>query len=174
MVVGLAPAAHGSNRTGRVFTGDTAGDGLYASLYRTGFASQPDSTRIGDGLRLEGIRVCAAVRCAPPENKQTTGERDNCLPYLAAELELLEQANTLGALGGFAWDCFLMALRQPGHKLPRPKPKFGQGAEVDLGRWQMLGCFHPSQRNTHTGRLTTEMLDQSFIRARSLSLRRSV
>jgi len=169
MVTGLAPAAHGSNRTGRVFTGDTAGDGLYASLHRTGFASQPDSTRADDGLRLEGIWINAAVRCAPPDNRPTTDERDRCLPYLAREIELLENVTTIVALGAFGWECVLRALRALDVEIPRPKPKFGHGAEVQLGHRRMIGCFHPSQRNTFTGRLNADMLDQVFSRASLLS-----
>ncbi len=174
MVTGLAPAAHGSNRTGRVFTGDTAGDGLYASLHRTGFASQPDSTRADDGLELTGLWINAAVRCAPPGNRPTTTERDRCLPYLATEISLLGEVNTIVALGAFGWDCVLRALKVMEVEIPVPRPKFGHGAEVELGTMRMIGCYHPSQRNTFTGRLTGDMLDEVFRRASAVSLERSL
>ena len=174
MVTGLAPAAHGSNRTGRVFTGDTAGDGLYAALHRTGFASQPDSTRADDGLRLDGLWINAAVRCAPPDNRPTPAERDRCLPWLTREIELLGNVNTIVALGAFGWDSILRAMRDLEVPVPVPKPKFGHGNEVELGRFMMVGCFHPSQRNTFTGRLTPGMLDEVFLRASSLSTRGSL
>jgi uracil-DNA glycosylase family 4 len=163
-VLGLAPAAHGGNRTGRVFTGDRSGDWLFASMYRTGFANQPESVAIGDGLRLDGAWVSAAVRCAPPANKPTPAERDECLPYAAEELRLLKDVHVIVCLGQFGWDaaCRLLALR--------PKPKFGHGAEHALpdGR-TLLATFHPSQQNTFTGKLTEPMIDAVFARARELA-----
>jgi uracil-DNA glycosylase len=167
-LVGLAPAAHGANRTGRMFTGDRSGDWLYAALHRAGYASQPTSIGREDGLRLLDAYVTAVVRCAPPANRPAPSERDNCLPYLARELELLGNCRTIVALGGFAWDGALRALKDLGHSAPRPKPRFGHGAEVDVGRWRLLGCYHPSQQNTFTGRLTEPMLDAILARAREL------
>jgi len=168
-IVGLAPAAHGANRTGRMFTGDRSGDWLYAALHRAGYANRPEAVGPDDGLRLHGAYVSAVVRCAPPANRPTPAERDNCLPYLARELELLERCQAIVALGGFAWDGTLRALRALGHEIPRPRPRFGHGAEADIGGWKLLGCYHPSQQNTFTGRLTEPMLDQVFGRARELS-----
>jgi uracil-DNA glycosylase family 4 len=168
-IVGLAPAASGANRTGRMFTGDRSGDWLYAALHRAGFANQPTSTDREDGLRLEGASVTAGGRCAPPANRPTTEERDNCLPYLERELELLSSCRTIVALGGFAWDGALRALRALGQEVPRPRPAFGHGAEAAVGEWLLLGCYHPSQQNTFTGRLTEPMLDAVFARARELS-----
>ena len=167
-IVGLAPAAHGANRTGRIFTGDRSGDWLYASLHRTGFANQPHSEWRDDGLELCDAYVTATVRCAPPANKPTPQERDTCLPYLQRELELLDRCQVLVALGGFGWDGVLRAVKGLGVELPRPRPKFGHGAEAEVGRWQLLGCYHPSQQNTFTGRLTAEMTDAVFARARAL------
>ena len=162
-VLGLAPAAHGGNRTGRVFTGDRSGDWLFASLYRTGFANQPTSVSKDDGLELNDAWIAAAVRCAPPANKPLPSERDNCLPYAAEELRLLEDVRAIVCLGAFGWDaaCRLLGLR--------PKPKFGHGAEHPLpdGR-TLLGTFHPSQQNTFTGKLTEPMIDAVFARARQL------
>ena len=178
-IVGLAPAAHGGNRTGRVFTGDRSGDWLYAALYRAGLASQPTSVSADDGLRLRGAYVTAVNRCPPPQNRPTTEERDNCLPYLARELRLLRSARTIVALGSFAWTGSLLALAEVGAELPRPRPRFAHGAEARLvseghGRrrreWSLIGCFHPSQQNTFTGRLTEPMLDAVFARARELAL----
>jgi uracil-DNA glycosylase len=171
-IVGLAPAAHGANRTGRMFTGDRSGDWLYAALHRAGYASQPTSTALGDGLRLEGAYITAVVRCAPPSNRPSPTERDNCLPYLARELALLERCRTLVALGSFAWDGALRALRQLGVETPRPKPRFGHGAEATVGDWTLLGCYHPSQQNTFTGRLTEPMLDAVLARASKLGASR--
>jgi uracil-DNA glycosylase family 4 len=162
-VLGLAPAAHGGNRTGRVFTGDRSGDWLFASLHRTGFANQPTSVHPGDGLRLEGAFVGAAVRCAPPANKPLPAERDNCLPYAAEELELLQPA-VIVCLGAYAWDaaCRLHGLR--------PRPRFGHGAEHAIEQGPVLiGTYHPSQQNTFTGKLTEPMLDAVFSRARELA-----
>jgi uracil-DNA glycosylase family 4 len=168
-IVGLAPAAHGANRTGRMFTGDRSGDWLYAALHRAGYASQPESVDREDGLRLRGAYVTATVRCAPPANRPTPEERDNCLPYLVRELILLERCRTIVALGAFAWDGTLRALRALGVEPPRPRPRFGHGAEAEIGDWQLLGSYHPSQQNTFTGRLTEEMLDAIFSRAAALA-----
>ncbi len=165
-IVGLAPAAHGANRTGRIFTGDRSGDWLYAALHRAGYANQPTSEHRGDGLRLSDAYVTAVVRCAPPANRPTPSERDNCLPYLEQELATLKNCQTIVALGGFAWDGALRALRVIGEDIPKPKPRFGHGAESHIGRWSLLGCYHPSQQNTFTGRLTEPMMDRIFVRAR--------
>ena len=166
-VLGLAPAAHGGNRTGRVFTGDRSGDWLFASLWRTGFASQPESRAPGDGLELRGAWVAAAVRCAPPGNRPTPAERDRCLPFADRELALLPDVEAIVALGGFAWDAALRLLAAAGAEVPRPRPRFGHGAEVRIGGRTLLGCFHPSQQNTFTGRLTEPMLDAVLHRARA-------
>jgi len=168
-IVGLAPAAHGANRTGRMFTGDRSGDWLYAALHRAGLANRAESEHRGDGLRLRGAYVTAVVRCAPPANKPATEERDNCLPYLERELALLDCSRVIVALGAFAWDGALRAARALGAEVARPKPRFGHMAEADLGRWQLLGCFHPSQQNTFTGRLTVPMIDAAFARAKVLA-----
>jgi uracil-DNA glycosylase family 4 len=169
LIVGLAPAAHGGNRTGRIFTGDRSGDWLFASMHRNGFANQPTSTHPGDGLRLINAYVAAVNRCAPPGNKPTPAERDNCLPYLVREMELLDEARVLVALGSYAWDGVLRALAGLGQEIPRPRPRFGHGAEAQIGPYTLLGCYHPSQQNTFTGVLTEEMLDGIFLRARSLT-----
>ncbi len=163
VVLGLAPAAHGANRTGRMFTGDRSGDFLYAALHRAGFANQPMSRRRGDGLALADCYVTAPVRCAPPANKPTPAERDRCAAYLDAELALLP-ARVVVALGGFAWDAALAHLGPV-----RPKPRFSHGAEVALGDVSLLGCYHVSQQNTFTGRLTPAMLDGVLTRARALA-----
>ena len=168
-IVGLAPAAHGANRTGRMFTGDRSGEWLYAALHRAGFASGPRSERRGDDLRLRDAYVTAVVRCAPPANKPVPAERDNCLPYLERELALLDRCRTIVALGAFAWNGALRAIAALGGSLPRPRPKFGHGAQTEAGRWTVLGCYHPSQQNTFTGRLTESMLDAVLARARELA-----
>ncbi len=169
VVVGLAPAAHGGNRTGRVFTGDRSGEWLFAALHRAGFANQSQSVSRDDGLRLRDAYVTAVVKCAPPANKPASEERDNCLPYLVRELQLLKRARVLLALGSFGWDGALRALGWLGADLPRPRPRFGHGAEVRVGGYVLLGCFHPSQQNTFTGRLTQEMMDSVLARARELT-----
>jgi uracil-DNA glycosylase len=169
VLVGLAPAAHGGNRTGRIFTGDRSGDWLFAALDRAGYANQPRSESLDDGLRLTDAFVTAVNRCPPPANRPTPTERDNCLPYLASELRLLVRARVLVALGSFAWDGALRATRALGEEIPRPKPRFGHGSEAAAGRFTLLGCFHPSQQNTFTGKLTEAMLDAVFARARELS-----
>ncbi len=168
-IVGLAPAAHGANRTGRMFTGDRSGEWLYAALHRAGYANRATSECRGDDLRLRDAYVTAVVRCAPPANRPTPQERDSCLPYLERELDLLERCRTIVALGAFAWDGALRAIGALGDELPRPKPRFGHGAEAVAGRWTLLGCYHPSQQNTFTGRLTVPMLDAVFSRARELA-----
>jgi uracil-DNA glycosylase len=164
VVLGLAPAAHGGNRTGRIFTGDRSGDWLFAGLYRAGFASQPESVSRDDGLTLTDCWVTAAVRCAPPANRPSPSERDNCLPWLVDELALLARARVIVCLGGFAWDCAMRVL-----DAPRPRAKFGHGAELELPGLTVLGCYHVSQQNTFTGRLTEPMLDAVFARARELA-----
>jgi len=176
LIVGLAPAAHGGNRTGRVFTGDRSGDFLFASLYRTGFAVQPTSVTAGDGQRLVDARMAAAVRCAPPENKPEPAERDTCAPWLVAELRLvLADLRAIVCLGGFAWQAMWPVMSSCGFVLPRPRPAFGHGAEVRLASPQapagvlLIGCYHPSQQNTFTGRVTPAMLDAVFTRARAVS-----
>ncbi|WP_277516137.1 uracil-DNA glycosylase [Cellulosimicrobium cellulans] len=199
LVVGLAPAAHGANRTGRMFTGDRSGDFLFASMHRTGLADQATSVSADDGLRLTGIRVTAPVRCAPPDNKPTPEERRRCGPYLAREVELLgETVRVAVVLGGFGWQALLSTLAEQGWDVPRPRPRFAHGAEVTLRRrapatgadvaavrpegevpdggqpppaptLTLLGCFHVSQQNTFTGRLTPQMLDDVLLRARDLA-----
>ena len=169
LVVGLAPAAHGGNRTGRVFTGDRSGDWLFASMYRTGLANQPQSVGRDDGLQLIGTRVLAAVRCAPPANKPTTLERDTCAPWLDRELALIRpELRVIVALGAFGWAAALAALARSGDALPTPKPTFGHGAETVIGGLTLLGCFHPSQQNTFTGKLTEPMIDDVMARAAAL------
>jgi uracil-DNA glycosylase family 4 len=163
LLLGLAPAAHGANRTGRMFTGDRSGDFLFAALHRTGYASQPTSVRRGDGLALRDCRITAAVRCAPPANKPLPSERDNCASWLAAELGLLPDVRVVVCLGAFGWEA---ACRYHGL---RPRPRFGHGAEVDAGGVTLLGCFHPSQQNTFTGKLTPAMIDAVLQRARALA-----
>jgi len=164
VVLGLAPAAHGGNRTGRIFTGDRSGDWLFGALWRAGFANQPTSVSREDGLKLIDCWVTASVRCAPPANRPLPAERDNCLPWLSAELELLPDVRVIVCLGAFAWDAALRAL-----EAPRPRPKFAHGAEFDAGHYALLGCYHVSQQNTFTGKLTEPMLDAVFARARELA-----
>jgi uracil-DNA glycosylase len=167
LVVGLAPAAHGGNRTGRIFTGDRSGDWLYAALHRAGFANQPTSRRCGDGLQLTDCYVTACVRCAPPGNKPTPEERDHCLPYLVQELRLLKDVRVVLCLGAFAWDGALRALRQLGPAHAR-RLKFGHGARAEAGPYTLVGSYHPSQQNTFTGRLTKAMLDNVVRHCRAL------
>ena len=170
MLLGLAPAAHGANRTGRVFTGDRSGDFLFAALHRTGFANQPVSLHAGDGLALHDAWITAAVRCAPPANKPAPAERDTCLPYAVRELELLAGVRVIVCLGAFAWDAALRILVARGIAVPRPRPRFGHGVELGLpGAPVLLGCFHPSQQNTFTGKLTAPMIDAVLLRARALA-----
>jgi len=184
LIVGLAPAAHGGNRTGRIFTGDRSGDWLFASLHRCGLAVQPTSVHAGDGQRLIGTRMVATVRCAPPDNKPTPVERTTCLPWLEREIEFVAPSvRVVVALGGFAWQGAWPALARAGYVMPRPRPAFGHGVEVPLprggpaiaapdndepatGQVLLLGCYHPSQQNTFTGRVTEPMLDAVFTRAR--------
>ncbi len=195
-IVGLAPAAHGGNRTGRIFTGDRSGDVLFASLYRCGLAARPDSVAAGDGQRLIGTRMLAAVHCAPPENKPTPAERDTCAPWLEAELaHVLPSLRVIVCLGAFAWQAAWGPLAAVGFGVPRPRPAFGHGAEAALERQpgprqsgprqsgprqsgqlpetpgpvRLIGCYHPSQQNTFTGRVTPDMLDAVFKRARELA-----
>ncbi len=174
-VLGLAPAAHGGNRTGRVFTGDRSGDWLFAALHRAGLANQPTSVHAGDGLTLWHTRVFAAVRCAPPANRPTTAERDTCRPWLDRELALLwPTLRTVIVLGGYGWSVLWPALRQLSVPLPSPRPRFAHGSEVVLARTgrsplTVLGCYHVSQQNTFTGTLTETMLDAVFGRARALA-----
>ena len=164
LILGLAPAAHGGNRTGRIFTGDRSGDFLFAGLYRAGLANQPESVRLGDGLELRDCFMTAAVRCAPPANKPLPSERDNCADWLVQEVALLNELRVVLCLGAFAWDAALRLLGAP-----RPRPRFGHGAEVAGPPWTMLGCFHPSQQNTFTGKLTPAMLDTILARAVALA-----
>jgi uracil-DNA glycosylase family 4 len=160
LIVGLAPAANGGNRTGRVFTGDRSGDWLFAALYRAGLAAKPTSEHAGDGQRLIGTRMVAPVRCAPPANRPTPGERDTCKPWLDAELRfLLPSLRSIVCLGSFAWDAALRALARAGRAVPRPRPRFGHGVEAPIGGVRVIGCYHPSQQNTFTGKLTEAMLD---------------
>jgi uracil-DNA glycosylase len=168
VIVGLAPAAHGGNRTGRIFTGDRSGDFLFAALHRAGLSNQATSVARDDGLELRGAYVAAVNRCAPPGNRPTPEERDRCVPYLAAELRALDRSSVLVALGAFAWDGCMRALGELGHAT-RPRPAFGHGAQARIGPWTMLGCFHPSQQNTFTGKLTAGMLDDVLDRAARVS-----
>jgi len=168
LICGLAPAAHGGNRTGRIFTGDRSGDWLFAALHRAGFANQPTSTHRNDGLHLTDCYVTACVRCAPPENCPTPRERDNCLPYLVEELRLLDRVRVVVCLGSFAWDGALRALAARG-LITKPRPRFAHGAEAVIGPYTLIASYHPSQQNTFTGRLTAAMLDRIFRRARILA-----
>jgi uracil-DNA glycosylase family 4 len=181
LIVGLAPGAHGANRTGRMFTGDRSGDWLYGSLHAAGLASQPSSEARDDGLVLSGAWITAVVRCAPPANRPATAERDQCLPWLQREIPLLPSVRVVVTLGGFAWTNALRALEVLGCAIPRPRPKFGHGAEaivdssssdfIAADSLLLLGSYHPSQQNTFTGRLTREMLDGVWGRARELGAR---
>jgi uracil-DNA glycosylase family 4 len=171
LLVGLAPAAHGGNRTGRVFTGDSSGDFLWAALNRAGLADRSSSRRADDGLTLTDVYIAAAVRCAPPANKPTPVERDNCAPYLARELGLLEQVRVLVALGAYGWDAALRAMAANGSVPATPtKPRFGHGVAVAVGRYVLLGTYHPSQQNTFTGKLTQAMFDEVVSRAKEVAL----
>jgi len=167
LVVGLAPAAHGGNRTGRVFTGDRSGDWLYGALHRAGFANQAASTGRADGMELRDAYVACIVRCAPPDNKPSPVERDRCVPFFGRELALLPDIRAILALGAFAWDGFLIAAGQLGHAVPKPRPKFGHGATATIGPYALFGSYHVSQQNTFTGRLTEPMLDAVFTAAKS-------
>lgn len=168
LIVGLAPAAHGGNRTGRMFTGDRSGDWLYRTLHRFDFATQSTSVSASDGLRLRDTYITAAVHCAPPDNKPTREEFAACRTYLVRELALLRQVQLVIALGALAFDAFLAAHAESGRPLPRPRPKFAHGAQWTLGDLTLLGCYHPSQRNTQTGFLTEEMFDSVFALARRM------
>ena len=176
LIVGLAPAAHGGNRTGRIFTGDRSGDWIFAALHRAGWAAQQHSEHAGDGQSLRGVRIVAPVHCAPPENRPLPSERDACSAWMDRELELLGgSVRVLLALGGFAWDAALAAARRCGFAVPVPKPRFGHGAQVELARadrasgLQLVGCYHVSQQNTFTGRLTEPMLDAVLAQAAAAS-----
>jgi uracil-DNA glycosylase family 4 len=170
LILGLAPAAHGANRTGRMFTGDESGNWLFRALHRAGFASKPESVAKEDGLRLVDCFMTATLRCAPPGNRPRPDERRNCRPWLEAELDLLPRIRVVVTLGQLAWDQALRVLRDRGHAVPSPKPRFGHGAEIQLGAegLVLLASYHPSQQNTFTGVLTRSMLDQVFERAREL------
>jgi uracil-DNA glycosylase len=168
LIIGLAPAAHGGNRTGRVFTGDKSGDFLWAALHAVGMADRPSSRRADDGLTLFDTYIAAAVRCAPPLNKPTTDERDNCAPYLVRELAALDTVRVIVALGQFGWDAALRSMAALGERA-RPRPRFGHGAEARVGPYALVGSYHPSQQNTFTGRLTAPMLEAVLARARELA-----
>ncbi len=169
LVLGLAPAAHGGNRTGRIFTGDRSGDWLFAALWRAGFANQPRSVARDDGLIVRDCWITAAVRCAPPANRPTPDERDRCQAWAERELALLGEVRVIVCLGAFAWDVALRIRAALGEPAPRPRPRFGHGAELLVERWSLIGSFHPSQQNTFTGRLTETMLDDVLGRARELA-----
>ena len=175
LLVGLAPAAHGGNRTGRVFTGDASGDFLFAAMHAIGLANQPTSRAADDGLRLLGVYVAAAVRCAPPANKPLPSERDNCAPFLARELALLSDVRVLVALGAYGWEAALRAVVDVAgpDAVPRPRPKFGHGAEARVGPYTLIGTYHPSQQNTFTGKLTRPMLEAVLRRATDLAASRA-
>jgi len=168
LVIGLAPAAHGGNRTGRIFTGDRSGDWLYGTLHRFGFANQPASTDRGDGLQLISAYVTAAARCAPPDNKPTKEEFEHCRPYLERELQLLERLRVVVPLGRIAFDAYLNARRTLAQPVPQPRPRFAHAASHDLGNITLIGSYHPSQRNTQTGFLTQAMFDRVFAMARRI------
>ena len=165
LVLGLAPAANGANRTGRIFTGDESGNFLWPALYAAGLANRGTSVRAGDGLAATGLWITAAVKCAPPGNKPLPQERGSCAPYLERELAALEGVRVVLALGAFAWDAALATFGALGHPVPRPKPRFGHGAEATVGPWTIVGSYHVSQQNTYTGRLTRPMLDAVLARA---------
>ncbi|HEX4465850.1 MAG TPA: uracil-DNA glycosylase [Solirubrobacteraceae bacterium] len=170
LLLGLAPAAHGANRTGRMFTGDRSGDFLYAALARAGIANQATSRARGDGLALSGAWITAAVRCAPPANKPEPQERENCLSWGLQELELLPSVRVILCLGAFAWDAALrLTSAHAGEQMPRPRPRFSHGSEAQAPGYALLGCFHPSQQNTFTGKLTEEMIDAVIARAKSMA-----
>ncbi len=169
LILGLAPAAHGGNRTGRIFTGDRSGDFLFASLHRCGLANQATSTGRDDGLALSDVYVTAVNRCSPPGNKPTPEERDRCLPFLARELGALKRLRVVVALGSYAWDGALRGIAATGAPSPSPKPRFGYAAEATVGAYALLGCFHPSQQNTFTGKLTPDMFDAVIRRAIALA-----
>jgi uracil-DNA glycosylase family 4 len=171
LLVGLAPAAHGGNRTGRVFTGDASGDFLWRALHAVGLADRPVSRRASDGLTLSDVRVAAAVRCAPPANRPTPEEQATCRPYLVRELALLEQLRVIVPLGAIGWDATLRSLAALGHVAPAPRPRFGHGAEAVVGPYTLVGTYHPSQQNTFTGRLTPPMMEAVFARAAELARR---
>jgi len=172
-VVGLAPAAHGANRTGRMFTGDRSGDWLYRALHRAGFANQPESIDRSDGLELSDVLVTAAVRCAPPANRPKASERDACRPWLDRELDVMRNVKVVVTLGGFAYAQTLRILADRGAPVPRPRPRFGHGAEIELGMVTVLASYHPSQQNTFTGKLTEPMFDAIWCRARELAVAKS-
>ena len=175
LVVGLAPAAHGANRTGRMFTGDRAGDWLFRAMHKAGFANQARSRDRADGLALTGAYVTAGVRCAPPGNRPTTGERDRCADFLRREVEILwDGLHTIVTLGGFAYSVVLRTLAERGVAIPRPRPAFGHGVEVDLGTVAVLASYHPSQQNTFTGKLTEPMFDAIWRRARERGTRKAI
>jgi uracil-DNA glycosylase family 4 len=169
LLLGLAPAANGGNRTGRVFTGDASGDFLWPALHAAGLASQPTSERRGDELRAIDLWITAAVKSAPPDNKPLPSERDNCAPYLVRELAALDTVRVVLALGAFAWDAALRTFAALGHEPPQPKPRFGHGAQAEIGPWTLLGSYHVSQQNTFTGRLTRPMLDAVIERAAAIA-----
>lgn len=171
LLLGLAPAAHGGNRTGRVFTGDESGNFLWPALHAAGLADRPVSLRRGDGLTAIDLWVTAPVKSAPPDNKPLPSERENCAPFFLRELAVLDRLRVVVALGSIAWDSALAAFAALGHPTPRPKPRFGHGAETKVGPWTLLGSYHVSQQNTRTGRLTRPMLDAVLERARGLSVR---
>ena len=169
LVVGLAPAAHGANRTGRLFTGDDSGNWLYNALYRQGWANQPTATHRGDGMKLTNAYITAVARCAPPQNRPTPEELSNCIPFLNEELDILHSLEVVIALGGIAFDRFLRLWKSRGNNIPNPKPRFGHNVVYELSPGlKLVGCYHPSRQNTNTGKLTREMLDAAFATAKSL------
>lgn len=169
LIVGLAPAAHGANRTGRMFTGDRSGDFLYAGLHRNGLANQAESVSVDDGLKLNGAYISAAIRCAPPANKPTTDQIKQCSSYVLDEYHALKNGRVIMALGGIAWNAALTLLKQVGLEIPTPKPKFGHESVVKWESISLIGCYHVSQQNTFTGRLTPAMFDEAIAKARELA-----